>query len=123
MTWEIPDGLYSLPAAADLSTKQYRFLAGSLEDGVNVASTGTKVLGVQYSKPFGVIGEAITIASDGIVKVVCDSTVTDGGVVKVGASGGAADATSGTQGVGIALEDGQTDQIISVQLKDFGVMA
>ena len=123
MAWEIPGKMFSLPAAADLSAKQYRFLTGNQTDGVNVAATGVDVVGVQQNVPFGVIGEAITIMADGISKVVCDGNVAKGVAVKVGGSGGAVTATSGTKGVGIALEDGVVNQIISVELKDLGTAA
>lgn len=123
MAFEIPGHMWSLPAAADLSAAQYRGLVGSLEDGVSVAGAGVDILGVQQNVPFGVVGEAITIMSTGITKMICDGACNDGEVVKIGGSGGAVDGGSSGKGIGIALEDGTTNQIISVRLGDFGTQS
>lgn len=123
MAFEIPGfkpGCFA--AAANLSTKQYRAMV--VADGllVNVAGAGVDIVGVLQNAP-DAAGQAAEIMVSGITKMVCDDTCNAGEVVKVGSSGGCVDGATSGKGIGIALSDGVTNDIIPVLLKDLGTQS
>jgi hypothetical protein len=121
MAYEIPGfTLGTLTAAADLSTKEHRFVAAS-GTGVGVAGAGADILGVLNNKP--VQGAACTIIVDGVAKVVAEGAIAYGAEVMVGAAGGAVTATATNQAVGIALAAAAAaNEVIPILLKDLGTV-
>lgn len=118
VAYEIPGFvLGTLLAGDDLHTAQYRFVVGTAGDAIGVAAGASQPLGVLQNAPLE--GEVCEIMTDGVSKVICDDTVTEGGLIEVGSSGGADDIASGFA-VGRALEAGVVNQIISVRLGDYG---
>lgn len=118
MAYEIPGFvLGTLPAGDDLSAAQYRFVSITAGDHVGLAAAAGQPLGVLNNAPAE--GEVCEIVTSGVAKVVCDDTVTEGGLIEVHSGGGADDLASGFA-VGVALEAGVVNQVISVRLGDYG---
>lgn len=118
MAYEIPGFVLGvLLAGDDLSVKQYRFVNLDAGDNVGVAAAASQPLGSLNNAPAE--GDVCEIVTSGVAKVICDDTVTEGGLVEVGTNGGADDIASGFA-VGRALEAGVVNQIISVRLGDYG---
>ncbi len=118
MAYEIPGGtLGVLLAGDDLHDKQYRFVVGTSGDNVGLCGAAAQPLGVLQNTP--VEGEVCQIMTSGVSKVICDDTVAEFGQVEVHANGGADTLASGFS-VGMALEAGVVNQIISVRLGDYG---
>lgn len=119
MAYEIPGFvLGTLLAGDDLSAAQYRFVEITDGDSVGLAAAlSAKVVGSLNNAPTE--GGVCEIVTSGVAKVVCDDTVAEGAIIEVGASGGA-DTLSTGYGVGIALEDGIVNQVISVRLGEYG---
>lgn len=118
MAYEIPGFvLGTLLAGDDLGDKQYRFVALAAGDAIGLAAAASQPLGVLNNNAEE--GDVCEIVTSGVAKVVCDDTVTEGSLIEVGASSGADNIASGF-GVGIALEDGVVNQVISVRLGDYG---
>lgn len=106
-------GHLTLPAAADLSGSQYRFVA--VNSGGNAALCGVdaQAIGVLQNKPTAT--QAASIMTTGASKVIADGTVAAGAKVSASATAGAV--TTGTGAVlGIALTGGVINQIITVEL-------
>ena len=119
MAYEIPGFVLGTLLAGDsLTTAQYRFVDITDGDSVGLAAAGSaKVIGTLNNAPAE--GEVCEIVTSGVAKVKCDDTVAEGGILQVGASGGAVALASG-YGVGVALEDGIVNQVISVRLGEYG---
>lgn len=118
MAYEIPGFvLGTLLAGDDLSTKQYRFVVGTAGDLVGVCGAGLQPLGSLQNAPDE--GEVCEILTSGVGKIVCDDTVAEFGQIEVGTNGGADTLASGFS-VGMALEAGVVNQVISVRLGDYG---
>lgn len=85
---------YTLPAAGDLSAKQYRFLAVDTNGQVDaVATQGNDPVGVLCNKP-DAAGKAAEIAVYGIAKVVAAGAINPGAKVMSNNAGAAIAATS-----------------------------
>ncbi len=121
MAYEIPGQILSTRVAGDnLTAAQYRFVVGTAGDNIGLASAASFALGVLQNAPAeGDIAEIMLLGSGGVSKVICDDTVTEFGLIEVGASSGADDLGSGFA-VGYALEAGVVGQIISVAIGAFG---
>lgn len=118
MAYEIPgDTLGVLVAGDNLTAAQYRFVVGTAGDNVGVCGAAAQPLGVLQNAPAE--GSVCEIVTSGVSKVICDDTVAEFGQVEVGTSGGADTLASGFS-VGMALEAGVVNQIISVRLGDYG---
>jgi|ERR1051325_5207730 hypothetical protein len=118
MAYEIPGFvLGTLLAGDDLSSAQYRFVVGTAGDLIGVCGSAAQPLGVLQNAPEE--GEVCQIMTSGVSKVICDDTVAEFGQIEVGTSGGADTLASGFS-VGMALEAGVVNQIISVRLGDYG---
>jgi hypothetical protein len=102
----------TLPAGADLRTRQFHF--------VEIDGTGRVVLTGNNAHADGVLlnapntGEAATVAISGIVKVKCGAAVTVGGNVASGADGLAKNAGTGSSLLGTAIQLGANGRIISM---------
>lgn len=105
--------LVSLVAGADLSAKQYFFVAVSADGQIDPAGDGAMADGVLQNKP-DAAGKAATVAIGGITQVICGGTVTRGGPVASDAAGEAVDAATGDIILGTALETGADGQVISI---------
>lgn len=114
----------TLPAAADLSASQYRFVdVNSSGQAAVVASAGAKGVGVLSNKPLGV-GQAATVDYSGVTKVVTGSGgLTAGNKVQSDASGGAIVAASGDHVFGIALKTTVENELCPILLISQHVLA
>jgi hypothetical protein len=101
MAYEIPGFSYPLPAAADYSASQFRFVNVSAAGKAVVAGAGGRVCGVRNNKPKA--DEATTIVQTGISIVEAGAAVTAGDSVQSDASGRAITLAAGIA-QGIALE-------------------
>lgn len=106
-------------AAADLSTKQYRFVKITADLAVNVCSGATDCpCGVLQDKPLsGVAAEVMTF---GITKVVAGGNITAGDRIQSDANGAATKITEGTDtthySVGHALVGAASGDIFSAYI-------
>jgi len=114
-------GGISLPASADLSTKQYLAVKVNASGKLAVASTGEFAIGILQDKPSadGTIGNVLPFGGRKM-KAVAGGTVTAGDLLKVDSAGklqtaeksivdtsdtSATDPVQGSAVVGVALED------------------
>lgn len=102
MAYEQPGFKFTLIAAADLRTHQYKFVDVDATGKAALGANGGRVAGVQQGKAN--TGEAVEICHSGISKVVAGAAVTAGDEIMSDASGRAITATSTNQRVGIALQ-------------------
>jgi hypothetical protein len=105
----------SLPANADLSTKQNLFVVINSSGNVAVAGDGADADGVLMNEP-AAAGRAAEVAISGIVPVLCGGTVTAGDQVSSSAAGKAVTAGTGDYVLGRATETGADGEIIGVLL-------
>lgn len=106
-------------AAADLSTKQYRFVKLTGDLSVNVCSAATDApYGVLQDKPAS--GVAADVMTRGITKVILGGTVVAGDRLGTDANGAAVKLTEGTDTtkyvVGQALVGGVSGDIIAADI-------
>lgn len=128
MAYEINVGYdITVPAAADLSAKQYYFVlaAGTL------AGAGAQALGVLQNNPAS--GDAAGVRVMGVSKVVLGGTVAVGDLISSDANAkgvkytaasvaaGTPEPLSGTHVLGIALEAGDAGDLIAVALNHAGL--
>lgn len=123
-------GCISLPASADLSTKQFYLVKLNSSGQIAVCGAGELAIGVLYTEPNaagvvasvqtltgrktkgiagGVIAAGDVLKSDANGKLVVASKA----VVNTSDAGGASDPVIGSNAVGIALEAGVDGQIIA----------
>lgn len=118
----------SLPAAADLSTKQFYAIKVDSNGKAAVASTGEFCAGILQNKPGS--GQAATVAYGGISKAIAGGNVTAGmtvaansdgkvvnaaeAVVDTSNTGAAADAVIASNVIGVALATGVSGDVIPV---------
>lgn len=114
--------IISLPAAGDLSTKQYYALAVNDVGRVAVAGDGVSAVGILCNKPTA-IDDVAAIAYDGKVKAIAGATFNAGVELASNAEGKLITATSGERILGIAVEPGVDNRIVTVLLKSFGRIA
>ncbi len=105
----MPSGAYeqnlqchSIPANADLSTKQHLFVNVNSSGKLVVAGDGGQAIGVLQDKP-NAADQQGTVGISGVSMVIAGGTVTAGGIVASDASGRAVDVVSGDMGLGKAL--------------------
>ena len=102
MPYEIPgDPQFTLPAAVDLRTQQFRLVTVDASGLANLPAAGAAVIGVCQNKPN--VGEAVTIVGGGIFQVICGAAVTAGQALQSDATGAVITKAAGI-GVGRALE-------------------
>ena len=103
MAYEIPGFSFTLPAAADLSATQFRFVNVDGSGKAAVPAAGGRVCGVRNNKPKA--NEAATIVNSGISIVEAGGAITVGDDVATDNAGRAVAAAGATTIVaGIALE-------------------
>lgn len=120
MAYEIAGFSFSLPAAADLSTHQYKFVTVNGSGQAALSTLGAASAGVLQDDP-DAVGRAGYVMSDGISQVVAGAPVPVGSLVASDANGKAKVAASGEYVHGVALTAATADlQVISVLLKGQG---
>lgn len=105
-------------AAEDLRQRQYHIMRLNAAGTVAVSSGGSTqqlVGGVLQNKPNTGQAAAVTVAGE--AKVYCGSAVTANNMVTANASGRAINASSGDWTVGMALEAGNSGEVIRVLLR------
>lgn len=113
----------SLPAAADLSAKQYYFVEIDANGRIDaVDAQGAKAIGVLQDKP-AAIDRVGNVAFSGITKVVLDSTVAVGADVTSTATGTAETAASGDYILGTCIKGGVASEVGSILLSIGGRVA
>lgn len=105
----------SVPANADLSTKQYYFMVVNSSGNAATAGAGT-AMGVLQNAP-AAAGRAATLAIGGRTKVVLGGTVAIGDRVTSDSSGKCVAVTSGEIELGFAVEGGASGVIGSIVLQ------
>lgn len=110
----------SIPANADLSTKQYFFVKVTNSSGTGraaLAGAGERVLGVLQNKP-SAAGDAASVAAKkgGITKVYAGGSITAGNEVTPDASGEAVVAGTGDIVAGVALNSAVDGDVVEIQL-------
>lgn len=119
MAWEIPVLDFTLEAAADLTTKQYFLVIVDANGKAALAGAGGNVAGAVQNEPN--TGEAVSIRTYGITKVVAGAAITAGANVEADAAGKAITATTNPV-FGIALQSAAGDNsIISVLITHAGI--
>lgn len=101
MAYEIPGFSYTLPAATDMDTTQFRFVNVNSAGKAAVPGAGGRTVGVRQNKPKA--NEAATIVQGGISIVEAGAAITLGVGVETDASGRAITLATGIS-QGIALE-------------------
>lgn len=111
----------TLPVAADMSAKQYRFMTIDSSGNAAVSTRGALSCGVLQSKP-AASGRAGTIRTMGITKVVLGGTVTAGQAAVADANGAAVNASSADNAyMGTFLESGVSGGIVAMLLQPRGL--
>ena len=103
----------SLEAGADLSAKQYFFVAVSADGQIDPAGDGAHADGVLQNNP-SAAGRVAEVAIGGVVEVICGGVVTRGGPVASDTNGEAVNPASGDVILGTALETGADGSVISM---------
>lgn len=107
----------SLEAGADLSAKQYFFVAVAADGQVDPAGNGANADGVLQNDP-DAAGKMADVAIAGISKVVAGAAITRGDKVASDAAGKAKTAVSTNRVLGLALAAAGADgDVIPVLLK------
>lgn len=118
MAYELPILDFTLEAAADLSSSQYHLVVVNSSGKAALAGAGGNVAGAIQNEPAA--GEAVSIRSQGITKVVAGAAITAGALVEANASGRAITATTNPV-FGIALQSASGNgAIISVLITHAG---
>lgn len=96
---------------------QFTFVVGPASDGQidPVGTAGARASGVVLQSAAGA-GEAVTVAYDGRVTVLCAGNIAVGASVSSNNAGRAITATTGHIILGIAQEAGVSGQIITINL-------
>jgi hypothetical protein len=116
MAYEIPLGKHSLEAGADLSAKQYFFMAIASDRQVDPAGAGLATVGVLQNKP-SAAGQAAELQTLLISKVVAGEAIAIGASVASDAAGKARTAIAGDVIQGIAMTVAAADgEVLSVLL-------
>jgi len=124
MAYDSPQMTISLPAAADLSAKQYYFVAVDTDGKAALTGDDGNPIGVLQNKPTA--GQAATICVFGVTKLYIGTESGLGAGYNVGCDSNSAGKVSDTASfrMGVALEDPTADgDIVSVLLQKNGKQA
>jgi hypothetical protein len=102
----------TLPAAADLSTHQYKFVEINADGKIALVANNGHADGVLLNDPKA--NEAAVVGISGILKVKCGAAVVRGGNVGSGANGAAKTAATASAVLGTAIETGADGRVISI---------
>ena len=124
MAYDSPQMTISLPAAADLSAKQYYFVAVDTDGKAALTGDDGNPIGVLQNKPTA--GQAATICVFGVTKLYIGTESGLGAGYNVGCDSNSAGKVSDTASfrMGVALEDPTADgDIVAVLLQKNGKQA
>lgn len=110
----------SVPASADLSASQFRFLQVNSSGQAALAGATGIAVGVLQNKP-PAAGRPATMGYTGVSKVIAGGTVAAGARVTSDANSAAITATTGDSVAGLALTGGVSGDLISVLIGAAGV--
>lgn len=105
----------TLPAGADLTTKQYTAVVANSSGAAASAGAAAYVVGILQNEPN--TGQPATIVYNGVSKAVCGGSVTAGAKVTTDAAGKMVAATTGQAVVGVALASGASGEVIPVLVR------
>lgn len=112
---------FDLPASADLSTKQYRFITIDSSGNAAVSSRGQLSCGVLQNAPAAAT-RAASVRPTGISKVVAGGTITAGQALVADANGAAVNASSADNNfMGIALVSASSGDILAMLIQPRGL--
>lgn len=113
----------SIPAAADLSTKQYRFVTIDSSGNAAVSTRGQLSAGVLQDNPAAAARPArIRTVSGSVTKVVAGGTITAGQAIVSDANGAGVNASSADNNfMGIALASASSGDIFAMLLQPRGL--
>ncbi len=112
---------FDVPAAADLSAKQYRFITIDSSGNAAVSSRGQLSAGVLQNAP-AAANRAAQIRPGGITKVVFGGTVTAGQALVSDANGAAVNASSADNNfMGVAVVSGANGDIGAMLIQPRGL--
>jgi len=114
----------TLPAAADLSSKQYRFMTVDSNGRVDVTGAGADCAGVLQNDPAAIDRAAQVMDGLGITKIEAGGTCTKGGNAASDSDGQAVDAATGDIILGEFLDVATTaGEIIELLYRKAGAAA
>lgn len=119
MSYENSLTCISMPAAGDLSTKQYKVVAVNSDGRVAVAGAGVFGIGILQDKP-AALGRACTVAVAGVSMAMAGDTVAAGARVTADANGDLVTATPAkvdTSDSGAASDPVIASNVIGIALK------
>jgi hypothetical protein len=103
----------TLEAGADLSAKQFFFVAMSSDGQVDPAGDGANAIGVLLNDP-SAAGRAAEVCIGGLTRVSAGGTIAAGAAVASDAAGEAVTAASGDVILGTAVTGGADGEVISI---------
>jgi hypothetical protein len=114
----------SFEAGVDLSAAKWKFVTLEADGQVDLANADAEaVLGVALTNP-DTVGQAVSVATSGVVKVYAGGTVTAGDELAVDASGDAVEKSTSSSATAvtaaIALSSAVDGDIFEVQLVPMG---
>lgn len=119
MAYENNTESMTIPAAADLSTHQYKLMTVNSSGQAALANATALVVGVLQNKPTAA-GQAATIVYGGVSKCIAAGVITAGSRVTADANGLAiAAATAGDAVIGVALATAAANDIIPVLVNPY----
>lgn len=108
----------TLPAAADLSSQQYRCVTVNASGQAAVANATALVVGILQNNPPS--GQAATVAYSGVSKAKAGGVIAAGARVTSDASGNViAAAAAGDSVIGVALEGAAANDVIKVLIAQY----
>lgn len=112
---------FPLPASADLSAKQYRFITIDSSGNAAVSSRGALSAGILQDNPAAAT-RAARVRPSGISKVVIGGSVTAGQAIVSDANGAGVNASSADNAyMGFALTSGSSGDIIAMLIQPRGL--
>lgn len=107
----------SVPASADLSASQFRFVTLNASGQLALPAAGADAIGVLQDKPdaVGRAGLVGLLVGSGRLKVVAAATLVPGNKVQSDATGAAIVALTGDRELGTVLVGGASGELVEIQ--------
>lgn len=107
----------SVPASADLSASQFRFVTVNSSGQLALPAAGADAIGVLQDKPdaAGRVGLVGLLNGSGRLKVVAAATLVPGNKVQSDATGAAIVALTGDRELGTVLVGGASGELVEIQ--------
>lgn len=119
MAYENTPEMITVPAAADLSTHQYKLMTLNSSGQAALGNATNLIVGVLQNKPTAA-GQAATLCWAGVSKVVAAGVITAGARVTSDANGLAiAATTAGDAVIGVALATSAANDIIPILINPY----